>query len=92
MTYLNTGKLWTAGTVVDEQGQPVNGPAIRMGNDLVFTDNAGAVFLHVKNERPVCLAVVPSEFTTPGQWETVTAPEQATPGEAVQIVMGRGAS
>jgi hypothetical protein len=90
VTYQNTGKYRIEGTVVDETGQPVSGAAIRLGKDLVFTDNAGTFFLRVKHERAVSLTVVPDEFTNPGRWMMVTAPDHADPGEKVKIVVRRG--
>jgi hypothetical protein len=91
VTYQNTGRYRIEGTVVDEKGQPVSGAAVRVGKELVFTGDTGAFFLRVRKERPVSLAVVPSEFTNPGAWVTLTAPENIMPGEAVKIVVHRGA-
>lgn len=92
VTNQNTGKYRIEGTVVDEKGQPVSGAAMRIGKDLVFSDATGAFFLRVKNERAVALAVVPLEFTAPGVWATVTAPENIIPGEPVKIVVRRRGS
>jgi hypothetical protein len=92
VSYQNTGKFRIEGTVVDETGQPVSGAAIRLGKDLVFTDDAGTFFLRVKHERAVSLTVVMDEFTNPGQWMMVTAPDHANPGEKVKIIVRRGAS
>ena len=90
VTYQNNGKFRIEGKVVDENGQPVSGAAIRLGKDVVFTDANGTFFLRVKHDEAVPLAVVPGEFTNPGQWVTVTAPEQTGPGELVKIVVRRG--
>jgi hypothetical protein len=92
VSYQNTGKFRIEGMVVDETGQPVSGAALRLGKDLVFTDDAGTFFLRVKHERAVLLTVVPDEFTSPGRWMMVTAPDHANPGEKVKIIVRRGAS
>jgi hypothetical protein len=90
-TSAHQGEYLITGSVLDDKGQPVSGAAIRLGKDLVFSDNTGVFFWRVKHERAVSLAVVPSEFCVPGAWEVVTAPERAIPGEPVRIVVRRGA-
>jgi hypothetical protein len=89
VTYQNTGKYRIEGRVVDAKGQPVSGAAVRLGKELVFTADDGTFFLRVRHERTISLAVVPSEFTTPGTYEIVTVPEMASPGSPVLIVMRR---
>jgi hypothetical protein len=90
VTYQNNGKFRIEDTVVDQNGQPVSGAAIRLGKDLVFTDTSGQLFLRVKRDKAVSLAVVPGEFTVPGRWVTVTAPAEARPGQVILIIVRRG--
>jgi hypothetical protein len=92
VTFQNMGKYRIEGVVVDEQGLPVAGAAIRLGKEFVFSDAAGNFFLHVKRDMAVPLAVVPGEFTSPGSWVVVSAPGRATPGESVKVIARRGAS
>jgi hypothetical protein len=76
---LSFGKFLIRGRVVDEQGQPVEGAAIRLGQNLVFTDRDGEFLMRMKKPRQISLEVVPAEFTAPGAWRVVKAPSAVVP-------------
>jgi hypothetical protein len=67
------------GDVVDEEGHAVEGAAIEVGSDLVFTDSRGRVFQRVGASRALALRVSPEDFTLAGAWEVVEAPASVVP-------------
>src|SRR3954468_3728771 len=80
------------GSVRDESGNPVEGAAIELGGELVYTNSAGDFFLRARHPEQYPVNVVMKEFLLPGQWEIVSAPAQATASEedksaAVRIVL-----
>ena len=84
------------GTVQDENGTAIAGAALRVGEELAFTDSRGAFFVRVKKEKEYPLAILYDEFLGPVRYEALYVPEhvaaqpeaQATP---VSIVLRRAA-
>ena len=82
------------GTVRDESGSPVEGAAVKLNDEVVYTNSAGEFFVRVKHPEHYTLAVATEEFLLPGRWEVVSAPtavlasneKQVTP---VEIVLRR---
>ena len=72
-------KFVVRGQVLDEEGKPVEGAALTVGTEMVFTDSRGEFFLRVGSLRPAPLAVELQEFLLPGYWEVVSAPQAAQP-------------
>jgi len=68
------------GIVRDEEGLPVEGAAIALGSEVVFTNSAGQFFHRVGRPGRSPVAVRMDEFLLPGKWELVSAPEQAVAG------------
>lgn len=62
------------GTVRDGDGAPVEGAALDIGGQVVFTNADGAFFLRDSRQRSLPLTVLPNEFLLPGTWELVGAP------------------
>jgi len=62
------------GRVLDEQGQPFAGAALRIGGQLVFTDSRGSFFVRFAKEGVQTLEVAFDQFMVPGVFETVEAP------------------
>jgi hypothetical protein len=80
------------GSVTDETGTAVEGAALDVDGEIVFTNSRGAFFLRVKHPRAHGLRVRPEEFLLPGHWEVISAPSQvvAEPEDravGVQIVL-----
>jgi hypothetical protein len=69
------------GSVKDEAGSPVEGAALDLGGEVVFTNSRGEFLLRVKRPSRYPLKVLPREFLLPGSWEVVTAPIEVTAGE-----------
>ena len=67
------------GRVVDDAGRPLDGAAVEIGTDLVFTDSQGRFFVRLSSPRPVPVRIVLDEFLAPGRYEVVSSPSTATP-------------
>lgn len=79
-----------AGRVVDEGGSPIDGAALEIGDNLVFTNGSGSFFVRVGDDDPLPVRVLHDEFLVPGRFEVVRAPSVATPareGKATPIVI-----
>jgi len=63
------------GTVRDEAGTPVEGAALEIGGQVVFTNASGVFFLRDGHPRRLPLRVLVHEFLLPGEWKVVSAPE-----------------
>ncbi len=84
-----SGKFLLSGTVVDGNGQPVEGAALLIGGkQTIFTDSEGQFFIRVKHNKSVTVQVLTEQFAT-GQWSVVGQPDTVTPGAAVQIIVER---
>jgi hypothetical protein len=68
-----------SGRVVDADGHPLEGAAVRIGNDLAFTNSEGRFSMRLRKEQPVPLAVALDEFVAPGRYEVVSAPPRVLP-------------
>jgi hypothetical protein len=67
-------KFLVEGTVKDEQGDPVEGAALRIGKEVVYSDSTGVFLVRMGKHGPFPLAVVPDEFIANGVYEAVSAP------------------
>jgi hypothetical protein len=81
------------GTVRDEAGAPVEGAAIGIGTETVFTNSAGEFFHRVGRPGRWAVKVLIDEFLLPGRWEAVSAPTDAMAkvesGAGIEIVLRR---
>jgi hypothetical protein len=80
------------GTVRDETGNPVEGAALRLNEELVYTNSAGQFFVRIKHPERYTLSVATDEFLLPGRWEVVKAPANILAGDekdavSVEIVL-----
>jgi hypothetical protein len=67
-------KFLVQGVVKDDQGNPVEGAALRIGKEVVYSDSTGTFLARMGKHGPYPLNVVPDEFITNGLYETVSAP------------------
>jgi hypothetical protein len=74
------------GTVRDEAGQPVEGAAIQLGGEVVYTNSAGDFFLRAKHPERYPMTILVKEFLLPGQWDVVSAPAEATAAEEAKAM------
>jgi hypothetical protein len=79
------------GSVRDMDGNPVEGAAIEIGRDVVFTNSTGQFFHRLGRPGRSALKVLTEEFLLPGRWEVVSAPAEAVAGSetggGVEIVL-----
>jgi hypothetical protein len=85
------------GTVRDEAGYPIEGAAVDLGGEIVFTNSSGEFFLRVGRPRRVPVTVMPAEFLLPGQWEILSAPAEAVAApedqsKAIEVILRRPAA
>jgi len=67
-------KYVVQGIVKDQEGKPIAGAAIQIGNDVIFTDGTGHFMLRMKKHKTMEFAVIPSQFLTTGFFEVVQSP------------------
>jgi hypothetical protein len=64
--------------VRDEHGTPIEGAALLIGDEIVFTDAEGEFLLRQKRAGLFSLAVVSEQFANPLQFKVVEAPQSVT--------------
>jgi hypothetical protein len=69
------------GRVEDELGHPVEGAALALNDEVVYTNSAGEFFLRARHPQRYALKLLIGEFLLPGGWEVVSAPDQVTAAE-----------
>jgi hypothetical protein len=67
-------KFLVQGIVKDDKGSPVEGAALRIGKDIVYSDSSGAFLVRMGKHGPFSLTIVPDEFISNGTYEAVSAP------------------
>jgi hypothetical protein len=66
------------GRVLDAAGAPVEGAAIGLGGEIVFTNGRGEFLLRTRRPARYPVEVKLDEFLLPGAWRVLTAPAEAT--------------
>lgn len=87
-------KYVVIGTVHDPDRAPVEGAAIRIGTQVVYSDDKGEFLLRLQKRRGLPLQVAVSEFLTAGTFGVVVAPSSVTPSteetaQSIEIVVKR---
>jgi hypothetical protein len=82
------------GSVRDDHGNPVEGAAVDLNGEVMYTNSSGEFFLRARHPQRYPVTVLLGEFLLPGQWEVVAAPEVVTAqderqAEMVRIVLRR---
>jgi hypothetical protein len=65
------------GTVKDEHGSPVEGAALHIGREIVYTDRSGHFQARFSRHGPFSLTVVPDEFLSSFVYQVVSGPAEA---------------
>ena len=83
------GDYVVQGHVRDEHGSPVEGAAILIGEQTVFSNAAGEFFLRSNKPRQLALTVLTEEFLTPLHFTVVSAPPtvSAAPEESATDIL-----
>ena len=69
-------KYLVQGIVKDDHGMPVEGAALHIGKEVVYTDSSGRFQLRFSRRGPFPLSVAPDEFITNGLYEAVSVPAE----------------
>ena len=82
------------GRVEDATGAPVDGAALDIGGEILYTDSQGRFFRRSPTAKPLTLRVVLDDFLVPGTFEVVEAPTEVIPARdgrsaSVRIVVKR---
>jgi hypothetical protein len=77
------------GHVRDEHGSSVEGAAILIGDQTVFTNAAGEFLLRLNKAKQLALTVLTDEFLTPLHFTVVSAPPtvSAAPEESATDIL-----
>jgi hypothetical protein len=82
------------GRVTDEAGAPVEGAAVALGGEIVFTNSRGEFLLRTRRPARYPVEVQLDEFLLPGAWQVRVAPETVDAAaedraQTVEIVLER---
>jgi hypothetical protein len=75
--HVNFSRYVIRGKVVDQSGKGVWGIALKIGADTVMSDSEGSFFVHVKNAKPVPIAVAADASLQSLHWTLDSAPPSA---------------
>ena len=74
------------GTVKDVEGRPIEGAALDLSGEVVYTNSAGEFFLRVKHPARYSVKELLEEFLLPGRWEIAAAPTDVTAADEGRAV------
>jgi hypothetical protein len=69
-------KYLVQGVVKDDHGDPVEGAALHIGKEVVYSDSSGRFLVRFSKRGPFPVSVAPDEFITNGVYEAVSAPAE----------------
>jgi hypothetical protein len=87
-TFHQKGKFMIQGVVKDTHGQPVEGAAVALSAVHLYSDSEGKFTMRT-NAKTVTVTVIPEDFSAPGKWKEVSAPETASAEAVVEITVER---
>jgi hypothetical protein len=88
-THSGGGKFLIQGKCFLPDGSPVEGCAIRIGKEIVYSNRTGMFDVRARNIKAVEITVPVGDFTAPGTFEVISAPATATPGKPIVITVAR---
>jgi len=94
---VSIGRYVVRGSVRSVEGVPVEGAALDLGGNVVFTNSLGEFFFRDGRPRTSPLTVLTQDFLFPGEWEVVSAPvavraEVESKSRPVEILLRRVAA
>ena len=66
--------------------RPIEGAALDLSGEVVYTNSAGEFFLRVKHPARYSVKVLLEEFLLPGRWEIAAAPTDVTAADEGRAV------
>ena len=75
---IKMGGYIVRGHVRDERGTPIEGAAIRIGEQTVYSNEAGEFLLRLNKPEHLEIMVLPQEFATPLRFTVISAPPTVT--------------
>lgn len=75
-----SGKYIVRGRVLDQEGKPIEGAAVMVGREELFTNAAGEWMTRTKNSKTVVLGVVLKDFLS-GEFMVTSCPVEASPSK-----------
>ena len=87
-------KYVVLGVVQDPDGAAVEGAAILLGREVVYSDDRGEFMLRLRKPKEVSLKVELNEFLTAGTFEVLKSPQTAKPqpeeqAQKVEVIVRR---
>lgn len=82
-----SGKYIVRGRVLDQDGSPIEGAAVMVGREELFTNAAGQWMTRTKNAKTVVLGVVLKDFLSPGEFAVARCPVEASPSKDETEIM-----
>ena len=70
-------KYLVQGVVNDDQGAAVEGAALHIGREIVYTDSSGHFLVRFSKHGPFPLSLAPDDFITNAMYTVVSAPSEA---------------
>ena len=88
-------KYLVQGIVKDDHGVAVEGAALHIGKQVVYSDSAGRFLVRASKHGPFPLSVAPEEFITNGVYEAVSVPAEVKAeiednATDVEVIVRRG--
>jgi hypothetical protein len=81
-----SGKYILRGTVLQKgTGEALEGVAVQIGKQVVFSNGSGVVFTRTKTKQAVGIKILPEEFAGGGRMRVIKAPATAKPDEVFEI-------
>src|SRR4029077_16861695 len=83
----NFGRYVVRGMVRDEKDEPVWGIPIQVDEQVIYSNEQGQFFVHLKKRGEYHISVAVRQALNPGSWEVVSAPASvlANSEEAISI-------
>jgi hypothetical protein len=83
------GRYVISGVIVDQDGAPISGIAVKIGKQIVFSDDSGAFSARVKRSVASPVSIDLADSVAAGNWRVIDAPQSVKADASVKIVLLR---
>ncbi len=83
------GKFLLEGKCVLPDGSPVEGCAVVIDKETVYSNSRGEFSIRMKKRNAVTVSVPVTDFAAPVDWNCLECPTSTAPGEPVTIIVAR---